>query len=104
MLGEEGFQQMIERRMAEDKDAGLDGARERLAAEDLAVAALLAVGDPAAELAVRALAINRGTKRGRLWGSRGRCWTASSMSPAGCFGAPERNVMPARRRGGPNPA
>ena len=47
--------------MAEDKDPGLDGARERLAAEDLAVAALLAAGDPAAELAVRALAINGGS-------------------------------------------
>jgi hypothetical protein len=47
--------------MAEDKDAGLDGARERLAAEDLAVAALLAVGDLAAELAVPALAVNGGS-------------------------------------------
>ena len=47
--------------MAEDKDAGLDRARERLAAEDLTVAALLAAGDPAAELAVRALAINGGS-------------------------------------------
>ena len=47
--------------MAEDKDAGLEGARERLAAEDLAVAALLAAGDPAAEFAVRALAINGGS-------------------------------------------
>ena len=47
--------------MAEDNEAGLDGARERLAAEDLAVAALLAAGDPAADLAVRALAINRGS-------------------------------------------
>ena len=47
--------------MAEDKDAGLDGARERLAAEDLAVAALLAAGDPAAELAARALAMNGGS-------------------------------------------
>jgi len=47
--------------MTEDKDTGLDGARERLAAEDLAVAALLAAGDPAAELAVRALAINGGS-------------------------------------------
>jgi hypothetical protein len=47
--------------MAEDKDAGLDGARERLATEDLAVAALLAAGDPAAELAVPALAVNGGS-------------------------------------------
>ena len=47
--------------MTEDKDTGLDRARERLAAEDLAVAALLAAGDPAAELAVRALAINGGS-------------------------------------------
>jgi hypothetical protein len=47
--------------MAEDKDAGLEGARERLAAEDLAVAALLAAGDPAADLAARALAINGGS-------------------------------------------
>ena len=47
--------------MAEDKDTGLDELRERLAAEDLAVAALLAAGDPAAELAVRALAINSGS-------------------------------------------
>ena len=47
--------------MTEDKDTGLDGARERLAAEDLAVAALLAAGDPAAELAVGALAINGGS-------------------------------------------
>ena len=47
--------------MAEDKDAGLGGARERLAAEDLAVAALLAAGDPAADLAARALAINGGS-------------------------------------------
>ena len=47
--------------MTEDKDTGLNGARERLAAEDLAVAALLAAGDPAAELAVRALAINGGS-------------------------------------------
>jgi hypothetical protein len=90
--------------MAEDNEAGLDGARERLAAEDLAVAALLAAGDPAAELAVRALAINRGTWRGRLWGSRGRCWTASALFPAGCFGAPERGVMPGRRSGRAKPA
>ena len=69
--------------MAEDNDAGLDEARERLAAEDLAVAALLAAGDPAAELAVRALAINRGTWRGRLWGSRGRCWTAEQHVSGG---------------------
>jgi hypothetical protein len=47
--------------MTEEKDTGLNGARERLAAEDLAVAALLAAGDPAAELAVRALAINGGS-------------------------------------------
>ena len=47
--------------MAEDKEAGLEGARERLAAEDLAVAALLAAGDPAADLAARALAINGGS-------------------------------------------
>jgi hypothetical protein len=47
--------------MPEDKDAGLEGARERLAAEDLAVAALLAAGDPAADLAARALAINGGS-------------------------------------------
>jgi hypothetical protein len=47
--------------MAEDNDAGLDEARERLAAEDLAVAALLAAGDPAAELAVCALAMNGGS-------------------------------------------
>ena len=47
--------------MAEDKDAGLEEARERLAAEDLVAAALLAAGDPAAELAVRALAINGGS-------------------------------------------
>ena len=44
--------------MAEDNEAGLEGARERLAAEDLAVAALLAAGDPAADLAARALAVN----------------------------------------------
>ena len=47
--------------MAEDNEAGFDEARERLAAENLAVAALLAAGDPAAELAVRALAINGGS-------------------------------------------
>ena len=47
--------------MTEDKDAGLEGARERLAVEDLAVAALLAAGDPAADLAARALAINGGS-------------------------------------------
>ena len=47
--------------MAEDNEVGLDGARERLAAEDLAVAALLAAGDPAADLAARALAINGGS-------------------------------------------
>jgi hypothetical protein len=47
--------------MAEDNEAGLEGARERLAAEDLAVAALLAAGDPAADLAARALAVNGGS-------------------------------------------
>jgi len=47
--------------MAEHKDAGLNEACERLAAEDLAVAALLAAGDPAANLAARALAIDEGS-------------------------------------------
>jgi hypothetical protein len=53
--------------MTEDKDTGLDGARERLAAEDLAVAALLAAGDPAADLAARALAINGGSLSRCAW-------------------------------------
>jgi len=44
----------------EDDEAGVE-ARERLAAEDLAVAALIAAGDPAAELAIRALALNGGS-------------------------------------------
>jgi hypothetical protein len=47
--------------MAEDNEVGLDEARKRLAAEDLGVAALLAAGDPAAELAVRALVMNGGS-------------------------------------------
>ena len=47
--------------MAENNEAGVEEARERLTAEDLAVAALLAAGDPAAELAVRALALNGGS-------------------------------------------
>ena len=47
--------------MAEDNDAALNEARERLAAEDAAVAALVAAGDPGAELAVRALALNGGS-------------------------------------------
>jgi len=46
--------------MAEDTEAGVE-ARERLAAEDLAVAALIAAGDPAAVLAIRALALNGGS-------------------------------------------
>jgi hypothetical protein len=49
------------------------------------------------------VAPDRGAWRERLWGSRGRCWTASSMSPAGCFGAPERDVMPGRRSGRTKP-
>src|SRR5215210_1144264 len=36
---------------------------------------------------------------GRLWGSRGRCWTVSAMSPAGCCAAPERGVISGRRSG-----
>ena len=90
--------------MAEHKDAELEGARERLAAEDLAGAALLAAGDPAADLAVRALAINGGSLARALVGSCGRCWTVSGMSPAGCCGAPERGVMSGRRSGRTQPA
>ena len=48
-------------RMAEDNEPGIKEARERLATEDLAVAALIAAGDPAAVLAIRALALNGGS-------------------------------------------
>lgn len=48
--------------MAEDNDAAFNEARERLAAEDLGVAALVTAGDPGAELAVRALALNGGSQ------------------------------------------
>lgn len=47
--------------MAEGNEAGISEACERLAAEDVTVARLIAAGDPAAELAVRAIVANGGS-------------------------------------------
>ncbi len=54
--------------MIEANDAALREARERLAAADEDVAALLATADPAAECAARALALNGGSMARALVG------------------------------------
>ena len=54
--------------MSEVDEAAFQQARERLAAADPEVAALLAADDPAAECAVRALAINDGSMARALVG------------------------------------
>ena len=74
--------------MDEVDEAALRQARERLA-DDAHVAALLAAGDPAAERAALALAINAGSWSRALVGLSQPSSTWSGTSPAGCCDDPE---------------
>src|SRR5690349_835595 len=93
MLVASGFQEIDERAMAEDNQAGIKEARVRLAAGDLALAVLIAAGDPAAELAARAIALNGGSLA-RAGRSRARILIPNGRSRAVCCGYRDALIEP----------
>src|SRR5689334_23205373 len=104
MPGDEVSTKSSSARTAEDKDAGLEGARERLAAEDLAMAALLAADDPAADLAARVLAMNNGNMARALVRALRALRDRERSVSRGLLETPDRGVISGRFGGRTKPA